>query len=396
MKMRNLLVGIILGLLAVVHTTPIGTVTQIPTKGEEDFLEEAGREGFLVLTTESPTRKTTIHVSQQMSFDAEGSEDHFATTTQTVSHAQSSSPTVLSRDTDDFSSDSSTSQNAQAGFTSSSVPDEAQSSITSDYILVSPTTDPESGNRENEESGEVTTTMADLTSQNTLQMSTEPEESGSGLTVTTTMADLTSHNTLQMSTEPEGSGSGLPEVTTTMADLTSQNTLQMSIEPEGSGSGLPEETIVSSTIDLIRQNTHQMLAKAIGSGTESSIESLASTASPSEEENPDKIAANQRVQLNELAPMQNSAHSTPGWIIIVGFIVGVAALVMVCVAIATRDKWNGPNQVSQSETKTDSSNQQRELEMETFLQKDKPRENGKAAEYTVIPLDELPEDYSTH
>ncbi|XP_050931256.1 uncharacterized protein LOC108887798 isoform X3 [Lates calcarifer] len=339
MKMRNLLVGIILGLLAVVHTTPIGTVTQIPTKGEEDFLEEAGREGFLVLTTESPTRKTTIHVSQQMSFDAEGSEDHFATTTQTVSHAQSSSPTVLSRDTDDFSSDSSTSQNAQAGFTSSSVPDEAQSSITSDYILVSPTTDPESGNRENEESGEVTTTMA---------------------------------------------------------DLTSQNTLQMSIEPEGSGSGLPEETIVSSTIDLIRQNTHQMLAKAIGSGTESSIESLASTASPSEEENPDKIAANQRVQLNELAPMQNSAHSTPGWIIIVGFIVGVAALVMVCVAIATRDKWNGPNQVSQSETKTDSSNQQRELEMETFLQKDKPRENGKAAEYTVIPLDELPEDYSTH
>lgn len=129
-------------------------MTQIPTKGEEDFLEEAGREGFLVLTTESPTRKTTIHVSQQMSFDAEGSEDHFATTTQTVSHAQSSSPTVLSRDTDDFSSDSSTSQNAQAGFTSSSVPDEAQSSITSDYILVSPTTDPESGNRENEESGE--------------------------------------------------------------------------------------------------------------------------------------------------------------------------------------------------------------------------------------------------
>lgn len=29
---------------------------------------------------------------------------------------------------------------------------------------------------------------------------------------------------------------------------------------------------------------------------------------------------------------------SPGWIIIVGFIVGVAALVMLCVAIATRDK----------------------------------------------------------
>ncbi|GLD55825.1 mucin-4-like isoform X1 [Lates japonicus] len=170
----------------------------------------------------------------------------------------------------------------------------------------------------------------------------------------------------------------------------------MSTEPEGSGSGLTEVTIVSSIADFIRQNTHQMLAEDIGSGTESSIASLASTASPSEEVNPDKIAANQRVQLNESPPMQNVEHGTPGWIIIVGFIVGVAVLVMICVAIATRDKWNGPNQVSQSDTKTDSSNQQRELEMETFLQKDEPRENGKAAEYTVIPLDELPENYSTH
>ncbi|XP_042346675.1 uncharacterized protein LOC121946241 [Plectropomus leopardus] len=94
--------------------------------------------------------------------------------------------------------------------------------------------------------------------------------------------------------------------------------------------------------------------------------------------------------------IQNKGHSTPGWIIIVGFIVGVAALIMLFVAIATRDKWNGPSNASQLETKTNSSNQQRELEMETFLHTEKPKENGKAAEYTVIPLDELPENYSSH
>lgn len=52
--------------------------------------------------------------------------------------------------------------------------------------------------------------------------------------------------------------------------------------------------------------------------------------------------------------------------------------------------------MSQPETKAGSSDQQREVEMETFLHKDEPAENGKSAEYTVIPLDELPEDYSSH
>lgn len=40
-------------------------------------------------------------------------------------------------------------------------------------------------------------------------------------------------------------------------------------------------------------------------------------------------------------------------------------------------------------------NQQRAVEMETFLQKEQPRENGRVTEYTVIPLDELPEKYSS-
>ncbi|KAK5915727.1 hypothetical protein CesoFtcFv8_001292 [Champsocephalus esox] len=91
-------------------------------------------------------------------------------------------------------------------------------------------------------------------------------------------------------------------------------------------------------------------------------------------------------------PATNIGHSTPGWIIIVGFIVGLAALIVLFVAIATRDKWNAPSQAS--ETKSSSSNQQKEIEMKTFVHKDNPRENGTAREYTVIPLEELPEPSS--
>lgn len=48
-----------------------------------------------------------------------------------------------------------------------------------------------------------------------------------------------------------------------------------------------------------------------------------------------------------------------------------------------------------SESKMKPINQQRAVEMETFLQKEQPRENGRVTEYTVIPLDELPEKYSS-
>ncbi|XP_037103120.1 uncharacterized protein LOC119120385 [Syngnathus acus] len=86
---------------------------------------------------------------------------------------------------------------------------------------------------------------------------------------------------------------------------------------------------------------------------------------------------------------QHKGHVTPDWIIILGFVVGVAALLMLCLAIATRDKWNGPRQASRPQIEVDSSQHQKS-ENEAFLQKDTPKENGKAAEYTVIPLDELP------
>lgn len=93
-------------------------------------------------------------------------------------------------------------------------------------------------------------------------------------------------------------------------------------------------------------------------------------------------------------PIQSKreGRSTPGWMIIVGFVVGVAALVLLCIAIATRDKWNGPNQASlANETKCGSSDQAMAQEMETFLHKEHPEEVKDEEEYTVIPLNELPE-----
>lgn len=63
----------------------------------------------------------------------------------------------------------------------------------------------------------------------------------------------------------------------------------------------------------------------------------------------------------------------------------------------TLHRWNAPSKAfrTDSESKIKSINQHRDVEMETFLHKDQPRENGRVTEYTVIPLDELPEKYSS-
>ncbi|XP_044059299.1 cell wall integrity and stress response component 4-like [Siniperca chuatsi] len=319
MKMRNLLFGVILG-LAVVHSTPVNTVTQIPAKADNDVLREAMTDGFLIeqaflpsLTTESPKRNTTVQASQQPSSDSkksdmfEGSADldtseksttflfvqHYATTTQSVSHAQRITSTVLSRDTDDSSLDSSTTQ---------SHPD----------ILSTLGSDLGSGDGEN--LGQNPATSFSMTSSSNTDTST-----------TSSSSTATPHKF--------------------------------------------EESEKSEEVSPIFGMKSRLIDQPLNNEPE-------------------------KEPVNTSSP-QNNGHSTPGWIIIVGFIVGVAALAMLCAAIATRDKWNGPKQASQLETKTNSSNQKRELEMETFLHKDNPRENGKAAEYTVIPLDELSEKYSS-
>ncbi|KAK5935662.1 hypothetical protein CgunFtcFv8_021005 [Champsocephalus gunnari] len=128
-----------------------------------------------------------------------------------------------------------------------------------------------------------------------------------------------------------------------------------------------------------------------GSGSDIENSSIVLINEKASKQEPLRNSENSQIGLPD-DPATNIGHSTPGWIIIVGFIVGLAALIVLFVAIATRDKWNAPSQAS--ETKSSSSNQQKEIEMKTFVHKDNPRENGTAGEYTVIPLEELPEPSS--
>lgn len=55
-------------------------------------------------------------------------------------------------------------------------------------------------------------------------------------------------------------------------------------------------------------------------------------------------------------------------------------------------RWNGPNQANLTVASNNLSNQKREREMETFLPNEKPKENGHSGEYTVIPLEDVPEN----
>ncbi|XP_054475992.1 mucin-21 [Anoplopoma fimbria] len=326
LKMRTLLFGVILGLLAVVHSTPLNTVTQIPSKAEDEVIREAATEGFLIENFLLPKTYTTVQVSEQPTSESgmiEGSGEEpsdqsttsvtlqFGTTT--VSPALSSASTALPSYTDDSSSGSFTTQMPDLG--STSAPNKAQSSVTPDHILASQTTDQGSG-----------------------------EGSGYGVSTTTTSSSMTSSSNSETSA---------PSSSTAVFGIS-----------KGSSVG-------------------------VGSGRDPSEE-------PTSIRNKKLFSIVYEKNRQDITPAASIGGSTPGWMIIVGFIVGLASLVMLFVAIATRDKWNGPSQVSKLVAQTNNVNQQKEVEMETFLPKDNPKENGHTAEYTVIPLEELPENHSSH
>ncbi|KAG7482161.1 hypothetical protein JOB18_014554 [Solea senegalensis] len=384
MKMKIVLV-VILGLFTVVRTTPLNTVTQIPTKAEDEVLREAVTDGFLVdhffpftLSTNSPESNTSKSQVKQPTSSApekvdidEGSGESTtsvliqhggvdsATTTWSDSPVQSSS-TVSTTEFTFSSSIPPTNQSHQSSFTSSSVPNEDHSSVTPGHILVSQTTDPavpsfnflstqssDSGSGD----GEDTAPISSVTFISSTETSTASSTSVVAKVHPRLFGDL------------EGSGSETTAETSTASSSFTTAPWRFS-EPEGSGSSTTVKKVFVEP--RINQFTPEVGLKL------------------------------QKVKEHVTIASPRHGGSTPSWIIILGFIVGVAALVLLCVAIATRDKWNGPNQVSQPENKSDFLNQQRELEMETFLHKEEPRENGKAAEYTVIPLDELPESSLSH
>ncbi|MEQ2250994.1 hypothetical protein ILYODFUR_006528 [Ilyodon furcidens] len=324
--MRNLLLGVFLGLLAVIHSSPIESMTQIPARPEEDVLEEAMTDGFLVehffgtsFTTEPPKRNTTVQASQQPSFEVltEGSGflEIYAESPETSTIIQASLQPSF-----DISSEGS-------GFleTSTSPITETPETTT---IPASP-----------KPIFDISLEESDTT-QSFLSPKTEsPELSTAIQTSLQPITDFTAQEQSVQSTTPQESQKGTRQVRIFINNL----------KKEG-----PNE-VISMTEDSKKQ-----------------------------------------VQLpyGSIPNSNKNKRQTPDWIIIVGFLVGLAALITLFAAIATRDKWNGPNQTS--ENKTNASNQKREQEMQTFLHKEEPKENGKDAEYTVIPLDDLADRYSSN
>ncbi|KAF3832968.1 hypothetical protein F7725_026633 [Dissostichus mawsoni] len=307
--------------------------TQIPVKAENEVIREALIDGYLV---EQSLLSTLTTESSKRNTTVQQITDTIQESAKGESMDHISTSTILPEDTQDNISDSTTTPNPQLSFTSSEEPNEAKSGVTATHITVPQTTD--------------LTTAFDIAFRSTLS-----SESGSG----------------------DGDGEMFTQYPTTTSSMTL-----------GSGDGDGEMFTQYPT-------TTSSMTSASGDGDgEMFTQVLTTTSSPSTSMAdfiPQECLQEAKDQQRD-DPATNIGHSTPGWIIIVGFIVGLAALIVLFVAIATRDKWNAPSQAS--ETKSSSSNQQREIEMETFMHKDNPRENGTAGEYTVIPLEELPEPSS--
>ncbi|XP_022059702.2 uncharacterized protein LOC110957808 [Acanthochromis polyacanthus] len=376
--MRKLLLGLFLGLLAVVHSTPVTSVTQVPVNNEDDVFREAMTDGFIVLslTTETPKTQSTIEASQhfESTSNADDVSRDFVLTTE-VSKTNATVPASQQPDFEDIegSAEGVTNNFWHGGYMTTTSTQEASSATESTTSM-----------QEALGATESTTTTS-------MQEALGATESmTSGFDPNELPAETT---TVKASQQPfsddmsEGSAMGDSEDMSTTFPWFGSSTTTTSTSTDSPVSSLSTD-FGSGDEELVLPATVNTLGSGLGSGMiEEPAVSKTGKVQLVNMEKPAMVVETQD-------PEQHKGHTTPGWIIIVGFIVGVAALVLLCLAIATRDKWNGPSQASTTKTETNPSNQQKGLEMETFLPREEPMENGKAAEYTVIPLDELSESYS--
>ncbi|XP_034542476.1 CD44 antigen [Notolabrus celidotus] len=103
-----------------------------------------------------------------------------------------------------------------------------------------------------------------------------------------------------------------------------------------------------------------------------------------------------------------SEHGKPegsdssNWLVIIGVIVAVAAILLVCAAVAKRNTWCGKQQTliitpkdgegnGAAASASSSHAQERDQEMVTLMNKEKIQENGNTEEFTVITLEESPD-----
>ncbi|XP_077419754.1 uncharacterized protein LOC144050420 [Vanacampus margaritifer] len=322
------LLGIFLGLWAIVYSTQVNSVTQIPIKSEEDVLREAVTDGFLVeqflppsLRSESLQENSTTQQSNQTSSGREDSRNQ--TLLEIIDGSTLGDKLFQPRD---------------EGYSTTS--ERTLSSSNSSTTL-----NPHSDRTSN------ATPPSDITEPSVPSKTDESESFYSGSGSSEILDQYTTPQTTMTSTGGDGATSSFIKTGHEDGDEDSGS---------GSGFGMPKDKGKAKIFEFPPVQGGEFY---------------------------------QVPQSNDSAETeQHKGHETPDWIIILGFVVGVAALLMLCLAIATRDKWNvGPRQSSSPQTKVDSSQQQK-AENEAFLRKNTPKENGKAVEYTVIPLDDLPEN----
>uniref|UniRef100_A0A4W5JGE3 CD44 antigen n=1 Tax=Hucho hucho TaxID=62062 RepID=A0A4W5JGE3_9TELE len=102
-------------------------------------------------------------------------------------------------------------------------------------------------------------------------------------------------------------------------------------------------------------------------------------------------------------PAGQEISSTSNWLIIVGVLVAVVAILLVCVVVVKYKSWCGQQQTLMITNKdgnegngaaasvASSRAQEREQEMVTLMNKEKIQENGNTEEFTAITLEESPE-----
>ncbi|CAI5644725.1 unnamed protein product [Oreochromis niloticus] len=434
MKMRNLLLAVVLGLLAAVHSTPVNTVTQNPDNPDEGFLKDAMTEGFIVgpsptLTTETPKINATVQASQTPVYNSEDMTEGSAagkisdisttsispheTTTLSISHAQTSafigspvsegsglgetsdeSPIPFTLDTTTTNATNAPTSNSTESYVFEGSAVESPIPFTLDTTTTNATNAPTSNSTESYVfEGSAVESPIPFTLDTTTTNATNAPTSNStesymfegsavestipvALDTTTATHAPTSDFTERYMLEGRGSGYASPSLishTTTTSvpsedqssKTTNSNVLSQTTDPavstsdvttnldSGSGSELVETTTVSSKVS--RQNRNFLY------------------------NNKGQQASQTQTQTTNTEPT-HKGHVTP-------------ALVILCVAIATRHKWNGPNQANLTVA---TNNQQREREMETFLPNEKPKENGNSGEYTVIPLEDIPQNGPSH
>nr|XP_046194663.1 uncharacterized protein LOC124025003 [Oncorhynchus gorbuscha] len=200
----------------------------------------------------------------------------------------------------------------------------------------------------------------------------------------TSMTDLEEGGAAKMNTE-------LAFTSTTSS--AAPTTVRMNSDIEGSGLGfMPQSsTTVAAPAGEEDQTYNSRVDKPLIE-TKTIIQGSNRLALPREEPAVDTSTVLRDAAAVKPTPSRQHDSYTSGWLIIVAFVAGVAVLVVICVAIGTRDRWNAPAQASEKKVANASSGDEKvEREMERFLSKERPRENIHAGEYTVILLEDLPE-----